>query len=201
MASAELRRSRTVPLRRTQRRKTAPARRSKLYPRRSPGLMPGVHLLCPVGPLTSCLGDGLPPIRDRVGRSRPCRAPARAALRLPHTSARGTRSGQSRPCRPAAEQRPPARSHEGRGVPGRHVPAAQRRRVPARAARPPRGPKVAARAGGERPPSRRGRRDRRGHGARCKPVPAQGGGCGPRAEHVWADLTVGRASPITSRVP
>ena len=32
------------------------------------------------------------------------------------------------------------------------------------------------------PPSRRGRRDRRGHGARCKAVPARWAGCGPRAD-------------------
>ena len=107
----------------------------------------------------------------------------------------------------------PARPHAGREEDS-HVPAGPRPgrdppRVPTRAAgsqgvtrpqldaagsrperlRGPRGP------GGKRPPSRRGRRDRRGHGARCKAVPARGAGCGPRAEHVQADVAVGRASP------
>ena len=56
--------------------------------------------------------------------------------------------------------------------------AGARRHVPLTARRWPRGP------GASVPPSRRGRpgRDRRGHGARCKAVPARGAGCGPRAE-------------------
>jgi hypothetical protein len=110
--------------------------------------------------------------------SRPGPGPASSA---PHVPTRDV--GQSRPCRPASRQRSPARPHAGRGVPGRHAPATRRRRVPARAASPPHGPEGGRRGpGASVPQSRRGRRDRRGHGARCKAVPARGAGCGPRAD-------------------
>ena len=143
-------------------------------PPTKPGPEARVHLLCPNGPITVALGDGLPPIRARMDDHVPIRA----------------RPGKLFPARP----------HAGRGEDG-HVPAGPRPgrdppRVPMRAAgsqgvtrpqldaagsrperlRGPRGP------GGKRPPSRRGRRDRRGHGARCKAVPARGAGCGPRAD-------------------
>ncbi len=59
---------------------------------------------------------------------------------------------------------------------------------------------------GQASPSRPGRRDRRGHGAQCKAVPAHGAGSGPRAaSRVWADSEGGRpggvASPIAGKRP
>ncbi len=98
-------------------------------------MMPEVHLLCPVGPLTSCLGDGLPPIRDRVGRSRPCRAPARAALPTRPHAGRGVDSHDPACPRPSSDPpHVPTRSAGSQGDtcpqrnaagsrPGRHAPS------------------------------------------------------------------------------
>ena len=103
-------------------------------PPTKPGPEARVHLLCPNGPITVALGDGLPPIRARLDDHVPIRArPGKLFPARPHAGRGGRRS---RPCRPASRQRSPARPHAGRGVSGRHAPATRSRRVPARAARP-----------------------------------------------------------------
>ena len=84
MASKELPRSRTVPLRRTQRRSLlAPS-----LPRCTRARWPRIHMLGP-GAVTSCLGGSASPNQAVVVRSRPCRATCRAAH--PRTSPRGPR--------------------------------------------------------------------------------------------------------------
>jgi hypothetical protein len=127
-----------------------------------------------------CLGGWATPHQGAVGRSRPHPGPARQAL--PRTSSRGTggKTVTSLPARVQAEI-PRASPRGPRG------PRASRARNSSPPGPGPGGTSPSRPEGGAReeqwasvPPSRRGRRDRRGHGARCKAVPARGAGCGPR---------------------
>jgi hypothetical protein len=138
-------------------------------PRQSPGLLPGAPVL------PSRAVNMLPWVMD---------SPAWPGGRYqivwgdPLTRIRHSMDDHV-PAGPRAEQLIPARPHAGRGVTGRHVPLStsppghrSRRHVPRTT---PRGQRA------KRPPSRPGRRDRRGHGAQCKAGPAHGAGSGPRA--------------------
>ena len=141
--------------------------------------MPRVHLFDPVGPLTDALGDGLTPIRPRWSRtSLPGPGPRSSTPHVPSWAAGWTVTSLLGIGRAAITARPLV----GRGVPGRLAPRITAPPGPGPASRPPHDPTRAARTKGERPPSRPGRRDRRGHGAQCKAAPAHGAGTGPRAD-------------------
>ena len=130
-------------------------------PRRSPGLLPGYTCCAPRGHKQLPWVMGCPPHQEQ---------------RRSVTSPPGPGPSSSTPARPHAGRG--GDSHKGVGS-GRAVDAAGS----GQSGTSPRGPEKSGRdRRASVPPSRRGRRDRRGHGARCKAVPARWAGCGPRAD-------------------